>query len=237
MNKLNEIQQKLNVPKAQYNQFGGYNYRSCEDILEAVKPLLGEATLIINDEIVLIGERYYIKATAKLQDKDIYWKVSGFARESEIKKGMDASQITGSSSSYARKYALNGLFCIDDTKDADTKDNTKDDDIENNTNQNILHYQKIIGTAIMAMSDNDKEKAREMLISFTKSDDGKYKGLDSVSKLKSEKQAKFIINNKIKQKYSMVYSWGQLEKNYEVVMLEDDLPFPDEPIPEDAKAK
>ena len=122
-------------------------------------------------------------------------------------------------------------------KDADTKDNTKDDDIENNTNQNILHYQKIIGTAIMAMSDNDKEKAREMLISFTKSDDGKYKGLDSVSKLKSEKQAKFIINNKIKQKYSMVYSWGQLEKNYEVVMLEDDLPFPDEPIPEDAKAK
>jgi hypothetical protein len=126
MKLLNEIQQKLKAPKGQRNTFGNYNYRSCEDILEAVKPLLGEAVLTITDEIVLIGNRYYIKATVTLKDKDgTISNVSAFARESEIKKGMDESQITGAASSYARKYALNGLFCIDDTKDADTKDNTE----------------------------------------------------------------------------------------------------------------
>lgn len=123
---LNEIQKNLKAPKNQRNNFGNYNYRSCEDILEAVKPLLGEATLLITDEIVLVGDRFYVKATVEISDGKEKVSVSAFARESLIKKGMDESQITGAASSYARKYALNGLFLIDDTKDADTKDNTKD---------------------------------------------------------------------------------------------------------------
>lgn len=122
MCKLQEIQHRLKAPKGQYNSFGKYKYRSCEDILEAVKPILNETgcTLTLSDEIVLIGDRYYIKATAKLKGEGIDEVVTAYARESETKTGMDASQITGTASSYARKYALNGLFCIDDTKDADT---------------------------------------------------------------------------------------------------------------------
>ena len=121
--KLMNIQTKLKAPKSQRNNFGNYNYRSCEDILEAVKPLLDEfkVALTIKDEIVLIGERYYIKATATLIDIDTgdTTETSAYARESAEKRGMDASQVTGATSSYARKYALNGLFAIDDNKDAD----------------------------------------------------------------------------------------------------------------------
>jgi hypothetical protein len=122
MSKLQEIQHKLKAPKGQYNNFGKYKYRSCEDILEAVKPILYEVgcTLTLEDEVVLIGDRYYIKATARLKGEDTDEVVTAYAREAETKTGMDASQITGTASSYARKYALNGLFCIDDTKDADT---------------------------------------------------------------------------------------------------------------------
>ena len=125
MKELNKIQQGLHAPKGQKNTFGNYKYRSCEDILEAVKPLLGESILTLTDEMVEIGDRIYVKATATLKGNDTIETVSAYARESETKKGMDDSQITGSASSYARKYALNGLFCIDDTKDADTMDNTK----------------------------------------------------------------------------------------------------------------
>lgn len=119
---LNKIQNELKAPKNQYNKFGGYKYRSCEDILEAVKPILAKhgCTLTLNDEVVLIGARYYVKATCTLRDKDEVVTTQAFAREEEVKKGMDASQITGASSSYARKYALNAMFLIDDTKDADT---------------------------------------------------------------------------------------------------------------------
>lgn len=117
--KLSQIQAQLKAPKNQRNAFGGYNYRSCEDILEAVKPLLGEACLTISDDIVLIGDRFYIKATAKLSLGSEVIENSAFAREPLAKKGMDEAQITGATSSYARKYALNGLFAIDDTKDAD----------------------------------------------------------------------------------------------------------------------
>ena len=124
MKNLIRIQKELKAPKGQYNNFGKYKYRSCEDILEAVKPLLNDCLLTISDEMVLIGDRIYVKATAEFTDGDYVKAASGFARESESKKGMDASQITGSASSYARKYALNGLFLIDDTKDADTMDNT-----------------------------------------------------------------------------------------------------------------
>jgi len=122
MEKLLAIQSELKAPKTQLNKFGGYNYRNCEDILEAVKPLLKKhnCTLVINDEVVMLGNRFYVKATAVIVDGKDRREVSAFAREAEVKKGMDEAQITGSASSYARKYALNGLFLIDDTKDADS---------------------------------------------------------------------------------------------------------------------
>ena len=129
MLRLINIQQKLKAPKNQKNSFGNYMYRSAEDILEAVKPLLKEyeLSLIINDEIIAIEHRFYVKATANLFDKEckLIASTSAFAREEETKKGQDGSQVTGASSSYARKYALNGLFAIDDTKDADST-NTHD---------------------------------------------------------------------------------------------------------------
>lgn len=124
LEKLIAIQQKLNAPKDKRNNFGGYNYRSCESILEAVKPLLKEHSLAltISDDIIAIGARVYVKATAKVLDAkgEVIAECTAFAREEEEKKGMDAAQLTGATSSYARKYALNGLFAIDDSKDADT---------------------------------------------------------------------------------------------------------------------
>lgn len=127
--KLGEIQQKLNAPKDKVNKFGGYNYRSCEGILEAVKPLLKltSTALTITDEVVEVGGRVFVKATATLWDADEHdlVAVSAYAREEETKKGMDAAQITGSASSYARKYALNGLFAIDDNKDPDDPEVSK----------------------------------------------------------------------------------------------------------------
>ena len=125
--KIVSIQSELKAPKGQYNSFGKYNYRSCEDILEGVKPLLAKHGLVltIQDEIELIGDRYYVKATASITNGKESISTSAYARESLDKKGMDASQVTGATSSYARKYALNGLLAIDDTKDADTMDNSK----------------------------------------------------------------------------------------------------------------
>lgn len=122
MKELIEIQKELKAPKGQYNSFGKYKYRSAEDILEAVKPLLHKhgCQLTLSDEIELIGDRYYVKATAKITNGEEAFWTSAYAREDLEKKGMDGAQITGTASSYARKYALNGLFCIDDTKDADT---------------------------------------------------------------------------------------------------------------------
>lgn len=121
---LARIQQTLKAPKGQYNTFSNFTYRSCEDIVEAVKPLLNGLVLMLEDEIVIVGNRYYVKANATLTNGKEKVSVFAYAREAEIKKGMDEAQITGSASSYARKYALNGLFAIDDTKDADTKDNS-----------------------------------------------------------------------------------------------------------------
>lgn len=128
MKALLNVQARLKAPKGQMNKFGGYKYRSCEDILEAVKPLLEEnkLVLVLGDEIELIGDRWYVKATAKIIGEDGDVTNSAYAREAESKKGQDESQITGTASSYARKYALNGLFLIDDTKDADaTNDHQK----------------------------------------------------------------------------------------------------------------
>mgnify|MGYP004545731435 CR=1 FL=1 len=122
---LCEVQGALKAPKGQYNTFGKYAYRSCEDIVEAVKPLLTARGLLltITDDIISIGTRFYVRATATVTDGKDTVSNTAFAREPDDKKGMDPSQVTGMSSSYARKYALNGLFCIDDTKDADTMDN------------------------------------------------------------------------------------------------------------------
>lgn len=141
--KLLEMQVELRVPKSQRNSFGNYNYRSCEDILEALKPILAKhkVVLTIGDKIVKLGERYYVKAQAEIKDieSDTSIFVYAYAREEEVKKGMDGSQITGSSSSYARKYALNGLFGIDDTKDSDF------------TNKHETKIEKVVG------SDEDAE--------------------------------------------------------------------------------
>jgi mRNA deadenylase 3'-5' endonuclease subunit Ccr4 len=124
--KLSLIQVELKAPKNQYNSFGKYKYRNCEDILESVKPICNKnrTTLVIKDEIKQIGDRYYVEATAQLLDWDSKEgiQVSALAREEDSKKGMDASQVTGATSSYARKYALNGLFNIDDTKDTDSEE-------------------------------------------------------------------------------------------------------------------
>lgn len=126
--KITKVQKELKAPKSKYNSFGNYNYRSTEDILEAAKPLLVEEGLVLNitDKLENIGERYYVKATAAITDGEDSFISSAYARECAAKKGMDESQITGSASTYARKYALNGLFCIDDTKDADTDEQEKE---------------------------------------------------------------------------------------------------------------
>ncbi len=127
MEALINIQSRLKAPKDLRNKFGGYNYRSAESILEAVKPLLKEfgCQLTISDDIISAEGRVYIKATATICDGKDSVSVSGFAREEESKKGMDSAQLTGATSSYARKYALNGLFCIDDNKDPDTDEYSK----------------------------------------------------------------------------------------------------------------
>ena len=133
--KLMTVQTKLRAPKSQYNQFGHYSYRSCEDILEALKPLLAEVEAIVNvsDEVKLIGDRFYVEATAMFLDCETGDSIiaKAYAREDESKKGMDLAQVTGSVSSYARKYALNGLFAIDDNKDSDAT-NTHNKDIKPN---------------------------------------------------------------------------------------------------------
>lgn len=177
--KLLNIQTELKAPKGQENKFGHYKYRSCEDILEAVKPLLAKnkATLQLTDKIENLGNRYYIKATAILIDTEdtknegiACVENTAYARECEEKKGMDDSQITGTASSYARKYALNGLFCIDDTKDADTnefkeqqdksdKDNQKQTEVtEENIDDLVTEQQAKTVYAIMKQKGLDVEK-------------------------------------------------------------------------------
>ena len=156
--KLINIQVKLKAPKSQYNDFGKYHYRNCEDILEAIKPICLEnkAVLTVGDELVQIGERYYVKAIAKLIDVESGECIQNiaYARESVTKKGMDDSQVTGATSSYARKYALNGLLCIDDTKDADSEEYGKAQESptktkkapkeEANESQVLLEHQRLV---------------------------------------------------------------------------------------------
>lgn len=145
--KLLSIQNELKAPKNQYNKFGKYNYRSCEDILEAIKPLCLKygAVVLIDDYVSQVGERFYVKAKASLIDIDTQEEVyaCAYARESENKKGMDSAQVTGATSSYARKYALNGLFCIDDTKDVDTQEYQEKKQTNNNQSKNINNYEQV----------------------------------------------------------------------------------------------
>lgn len=180
--KLAEIQKKLKAPKGQFNSFGKYKYRSCEDILEAVKPLLGECTLIVSDEIVNIGTRFYVKAVAFFSDGTNHITSTAFAREPEVKKGMDESQITGSSSSYARKYALNGLFCIDDAKDADSEKPAECEDDFISEDQAITVEEWVTSTS----SD---------LAKFLK-----YLGVSKVSEIKKSQYQKAISALKAKAK-------------------------------------
>lgn len=158
--KLLAVQKELKAPKGQYNSFGRYNYRSCEDILEGVKPLLSKhkATLYISDSLELIGTRFYVKATVKFVDVETNESIenSAYAREEELKKGMDSSQVTGATSSYARKYALNGLFLIDDTKDADT-----DAYQEQQVNASKQETQKKSTKSTKATENKSVEKASE----------------------------------------------------------------------------
>ena len=160
--KLLKIQSSISVPKNQHNKFGNYDYRSCEDILSTLKPILQthKCTVTVNDDLIFIGNRYYIKATATLVDCESGESVSNqsFAREEESKKGMDSSQITGTASSYARKYALNGLLLLDDVKDADTNENQQQGQSAGaNKNQ-----QKRQGTA--GSNQNSRDSTRNKLI-------------------------------------------------------------------------
>lgn len=164
---LAQIQAEIKAPKGQFNSFGKYKYRSCEDILEAVKPIihpLGFA-LIIEDEIVLIGDRYYVKATSSLSNGTILYTATGYAREDLEKKGMDACQVTGSASSYARKYSLNGLFAIDDTKDSDATNECK----ELPTKPTVTPPQKELVDAINEISNaKTLDEVKAIWLSFNK---------------------------------------------------------------------
>lgn len=179
--KLLEVQTELKVPKNQYNNFGGYNYRSCEDILEALKPILATvgAVVTIEDEITMIGDRYYIKATAWFTDTESKDRIfnTAYAREEESKKGMDGSQVTGASSSYARKYALNGMFAIDDNKDSDfTNHHGKEEEIKASESQikcvekyvrdipallNYYHIDKLEDLTVNQASEIIRRKSKE----------------------------------------------------------------------------
>lgn len=164
--KLMNIQEELKAPKGQYNSFGKYKYRSCEDILEAVKPILvkNKCTLIIADTLENIGDRYYIKATVKVIDIETGEAVenTAFAREEESRKGMNGDQLTGACSSYARKYALNGMFCIDDTKDSDTG---KPDNVVKEKSENKEDSKKKIDDILKQVGEDD-DILYEVLIDF-----------------------------------------------------------------------
>jgi hypothetical protein len=176
--KLMNVQSELEVPKNQYNSFGKYNFRNCEDILEAAKPLLNKngLTLVIKDELVLVGDRYYIKSIPTLTDIETNETVTGegWSREEETKKGMDGSQVTGASSSYARKYALNGLFCIDDVKDSDStnkngKNSDKGIDKSTDTTKPTMKCSKCGATINQAVSSfSTKKYGKELCTSCQK---------------------------------------------------------------------
>jgi len=183
-NKLAEIQAKVKAPKGQFNSFGKYNYRSAEDILEAVKQVVNPMgySITISDTIINVGDRYYIKATATLSNGKETYTTDGYAREEESKKGMDGSQVTGASSSYARKYALNGLFALDDTKDSDA------------TN---THGKEEAKSLQMWKQEIDKCKSVEDLNSYYANSQQSINGNKDIISLFSTKKLSFTIKQPI----------------------------------------
>ena len=185
MKELIAIQSTLSAPKGQYNTFGKYKYRSCEDILGAVKPLLNKfgCTLTISDDVVMVGERIYIKATAMVRNAaNDTLSCEAYAREEEHKSGMDAAQVTGSTSSYARKYALNGLFCIDDTDDPDTTN----DGTSPIPTLPIGQYNAIVDAYAKGQKTKDGGDYRETLIKNYKPTKAQLKAFDAdVDKIRS----------------------------------------------------
>lgn len=160
---LAKVQQELHAPKSQFNKFGGYSYRSCEDILQAVKPLLGDAVILVSDEIKVVGDRIYVQATAKFCHGDQIIESVAYAREPLNKKGMDESQITAATSSYARKYALNGLLLIDDNKDADSMDNRQEKTAKTAKTKKPVNgpsFESSAATLIQIMIENPFEAAQ-----------------------------------------------------------------------------
>lgn len=189
--KLLNIQRELKAPRNQYNNFGKYSYRSCEDILEGLKPLLekNKAVLVINDMIVQIGDRYYVEATAKLIDaekgEESQITSTAYAREDENKKGMDKSQLTGSTSSYARKYALNGLFAIDDTKDSDaTNTHEKEQKKASKPKNNLISNKQ--RKRMFAISNGNEKLVKEAIEKFG------FKKTDEITKEKYNDICKYI---------------------------------------------
>lgn len=194
---MSNIQKELKAPKGQFNSFGKYNYRSCEDIVEAVKPILAKYGYHLNmsDDVVGVGDRVYIKSTCRvLEGEKLIAESSALAREAENKKGMDDSQITGTASSYARKYALNGLFAIDDTKDADTNEHRTHVDKTDNP-------KAISADQSTELSDLIKETGTD-LSRFLQHFSGK-EGftINTVSELpeRAYKAAKAMLNKKLKE--------------------------------------
>lgn len=193
-----EIQQSINAPKNQVNKFGGYKYRSCEDILKAAKEVLGPWKLIVNDEIVEISGRFYVRATATcslskmildedgtvLDEIEESYSATAYARETDEKKGMDVAQVTGSASSYARKYALNGLFCIDDSQDPDTQDNRPPKVDYKKRAAQVETIGKLLGEKTQGLDKTEKAK-------FMQSKCG-VKSFDQFSKMDNDKLDKII---------------------------------------------
>jgi len=159
--KLAIIQKNLKAPKGQFNKFGKYYYRSCEDILEGLKLVLDGLVVTVEDDVKIVGDRVYIKSTATITDGENSISNSAFARESLTKKGMDDSQITGTASSYARKYALNGLFLIDDTKDADSMDNSQQSKVPS---ADDMSWVNAINTGHAKLEDINDLKYREYYV-------------------------------------------------------------------------
>ena len=203
--KLIEVQNKLKVPKSQYNNFGKYNYRNAEDILEAVKPILENAgaTIFIKDSIELIGDRFYVKATVNFVDIESgnTIEASALARESEEKKGMDSAQVTGATSSYARKYALNGLLLIDDTKDNDhdsmhQTDNKEPKKEENKPNYDNKEKEEVI-QKIVAKIGNDSERKKKIIDMMKQKYDKTYSDFKYYKLYQLQAVLKAVLEDKI----------------------------------------
>jgi hypothetical protein len=195
--KLGVIQSKLKAPKGQYNSFGKYKYRSCEDILEAVKPLLAETktVLSVTDRMEVVGGRIYVRAEARLNDCEDTGEITtvAYAREEESKKGMDSSQVTGAASSYARKYALNGLFCIDDNKDSDSTNTGEKEKTSGRKTESAKEAEMISSETTMSIKNIIDKYPEAKLLEQIKTR-FKVSDIKSLTKEKGQKCLKMLID-------------------------------------------